>query len=149
MYKCKKCGMVFEEARNYEDYESIDVGNGRLTVADLGYSECPYCGSQDYDEAYECCECGEYFLEEEIINYTCKKCLNRNATIENLLKYGEKEKAEININYFLSVCFTTEEIEAILLKELEKSPDKETRKNNALDCCEEDFEEYIRKGLNR
>lgn len=78
MYKCKNCGYIFEEPTCHEDFESIDVGCGRLIVADLSYEECPHCKGE-FDDVYECECCGEYDfldnLEEYNGEWLCNRCV--------------------------------------------------------------------------
>ena len=61
MYKCKRCGEIFEEP--WETYEK-ETGARE--------SGCPYCGSDYYDDTYICAECGDYGAYE--LGGLCEEC---------------------------------------------------------------------------
>ena len=150
MQKCKHCSSIFndDEIRDINDYENIDVGNGKLTIADLSYSECPYCGSSNYDDAYECIICGKYFNEDELsIDSICDNCLKENATLENLLNFGKQNNNDCEINYFLLFCFK-EQIEEILKKELYKINNKQEIIDKFLNEYRDDFSNFIKGKIN-
>lgn len=79
-YHCDRCGKDFDEPKCHEDYESIDVGCGaRLKVADLSYCECPYCGSDSYEECEDkiiCDICGNETDDDTLYNgeHLCDEC---------------------------------------------------------------------------
>ena len=35
---------------------------------------CPDCGTEDFEEARPCSECGDYFTETELEDNLCEKC---------------------------------------------------------------------------
>ena len=45
-YKCNHCGERFDEPYEYVEMHGFDYGPGEA------WSECPYCGSTDFDEAH-------------------------------------------------------------------------------------------------
>ena len=67
MYKCKKCGNIFE--------------NTSLGVYDSGYdpevdgyiSDCPDCGSDDFIEVEPCRVCGDYVCSDAYFKM-CESC---------------------------------------------------------------------------
>lgn len=144
MYKCKDCGAIFEEPYSKEDYEYADVGIGKIIVADLSYDDCPHCHGS-YEKAYECSECGEYFLMEEMAGDICKNCLNDKASIENLINFGEENKEELKINGFLLNCFSLKEIENILKTELLLNEKREQRIKDFTNEYGEEFSKFLRR----
>lgn len=90
MYKCKDCGLIFDEPKEYsEDYTPGGAFEGGSFIN--RFSGCPNC-SGAYDDAKKCEICGEYFLEEELedttemINggcgYCCSQCIEDNDMSE-------------------------------------------------------------------
>ena len=81
---CSDCGeyMYGEEARCLirEPHPELD-GCPMETMAVL---RCPYCGSDDLQEAPACEDCGEQFPESELRDGLCPDCYERR----------EKEDAE-------------------------------------------------------
>lgn len=45
-FKCRECGEYFDEPHTYVETHGFTHGPFER------FSECPYCGSGDYDEAY-------------------------------------------------------------------------------------------------
>ena len=46
MFKCRECGCEFDEPHTYEERHGFAHGPFEK------FSECPHCGSCDYDDAY-------------------------------------------------------------------------------------------------
>ena len=90
MYKCKDCGDLVEELREVEP-----------TINDSGYTEdtCS-CGGQ-YETAYKCKECGEWFTEDELNNGICQKCIDGFINLENIVKYVKRYDLHNDIYKFL------------------------------------------------
>jgi DNA-directed RNA polymerase subunit RPC12/RpoP len=61
MYKCTECGEVFPYMATWQE----------------SYGErlqgCPYCFNPAYP-AYECLNCGEWCLDDELEDGLCEKC---------------------------------------------------------------------------
>lgn len=110
MYKCMKCGEVFDEYT--ADWETHDE------------MACPSCYSpDDYEEARECKKCGDWFTEDEGEGNLCGECFDDFAFLhrhdaKKMYKFSEGTTETVEINDFLASRFTVEEIEEILLKEL-------------------------------
>jgi DNA-directed RNA polymerase subunit RPC12/RpoP len=105
MYKCRDCGKVFENAE-----EKGTRGEY------LPECTCPHCGSEDYDKAIECEECGEYYLADDLTEGVCPECIKGFANdLEMCYKVGKCDEREIKINGFLLSMFEVEDIEKILL----------------------------------
>ena len=63
-YKCCDCGHTFDEddAGSYAEWEGEGVMRGQIY-----FMCCPECGSDAFEDADECMECGEiYSLEDEL-----------------------------------------------------------------------------------
>jgi hypothetical protein len=72
MYICKDCGDVFEhpEVTREKDY----VGEGGHYGAIYSCDEsCPCCGSENFVEACECANCGEWF-PGKYEDFCCEAC---------------------------------------------------------------------------
>ena len=72
MLYCPDCKNHFEEDELYceKEYETLD---GRTYVTGE-YTYCPYCGSDDYEEAELCESCGEFFFAEDLEDGYCESC---------------------------------------------------------------------------
>jgi hypothetical protein len=84
---------------------------------------CPCCFSTNFDDAWQCKDCGSWFTEEEGESYLCNDCLEDYAFLyrhdaKKMYKFSEGTTETIEINGFLASRFTAPEIEEILLKEL-------------------------------
>lgn len=81
MYICQDCNCsFFEPARHREDY-GFEIEYGHVS-AYQAYTSCPYCGSENYVSAMECCECMEVFARCEMMltddcNYICSECYSK------------------------------------------------------------------------
>lgn len=131
MYICENCGAICEDVPTYEEDFGYETGVGFRSACQTMDAECS-CGG-GFVEAVECEECGEWFAKNG--NQTiCDECLEKYKTVDNALKDGKNEKWEIAINSFLVECFSVEEIEEILERELRNTEklgryfDKEAKK---------------------
>lgn len=80
MYKCANCEHVFSEPEiETEDYGyNVDLG---FRSAVQEFEVCPACGSECFTTAVLCCECGEYFFKEELVDsYICGDCFERRTS---------------------------------------------------------------------
>ena len=94
-YKCKRCGDVVEEEELYGDPYYEDRGEFWGTscgevMQDVDYS-CKHCRKGEYEEAYECIDCGEYFLSEELYEGMCIECLKEKLTDSRVIAYCKYE----------------------------------------------------------
>lgn len=122
MFICKDCSEVFGE-------ENIGYSNSYLcTIDGVSYSErvigdCPNCGGE-LVPAKQCKICEDWKDEEtDICNYSlrgnvCYQCLDKKSTRKMAITIGKEFREKVEINGFLANIFTTNEIEAILSKEL-------------------------------
>ena len=117
MLKCAWCGEVFSE-------DSVETKSGYLCECGdhsvyEDYGVCPYCGSDDFEEARKCEICGEYMLVDELFGDVCEGCIEQYENdIQGCYELSQNETVEISINAFLYEMFTTQEIEELLLREL-------------------------------
>ena len=58
-YVCSECGEIFDEDEAKTIYER-DTGEGGYGSVIWSYDVCPFCGSEDLEEARECPICGEW-----------------------------------------------------------------------------------------
>lgn len=105
---------------NY-DYEDRD---------DLYYDYCKACGTK---VATEDLHDSEY----------CANCVMSVASLKNYYDWAEEtsDVKDVEMNAFLMKFFTKKEIDAILLKELDKKMSEQK------DKCERVIEQYVREGL--
>jgi hypothetical protein len=98
--KCKSCGYLF----NYEDRTVVKESHGFNDGFYETFSCCPNCGG-DFEDAVDCCECGETFTEDELYEGWCEKCLRKTITYDTFFEYCEANKKD----HYL-VIFVMEEI---------------------------------------
>ena len=70
-YMCIECGHIFEEGEEAVWEESRGEYWG--TPCTETVSGCPKCKG-DYQEAFECARCGEWFFEDELNDGYCESC---------------------------------------------------------------------------
>lgn len=95
-YYCRDCkciidhdNVVWREACTDEDGHYIDGFKGEHAV-------CPYCGSEDIDDAVQCISCGEWHKEEELTAGLCPKC---EKDIQDKVNEFFKQFSEAEIEY--------------------------------------------------
>ena len=96
--KCTDCGYVFD----YEDAGGVRE-NHWLDGEYMGYETflvCPNCGG-DFEDAADCCECGETFTENELYDGWCEKCLRETINYETFFEYCEANKDEQYLDIFV------------------------------------------------
>ena len=115
MYICPDCGKLFDEEPTAQ--ESRDYGEGKCfeTVS----IPCA-CGTYP-EEAKECAICGEWEVADELIEGVCEYCLHHELTatnVENFINTFEIDKCTFEVNAALEYVFTSDEVNAILMREL-------------------------------
>lgn len=117
MVICEDCGAVVDESElvTTRSYVSDYMGGCYET-----YTECS-CGGSVVD-AKQCEMCGEYFREDELHDGICDECLKDEATVDNAIKCGKdgSARADVSVNGFLAMLFTSEKIDEILIREVER-----------------------------
>ena len=96
--KCTDCGYVFdyEDAGGVEEKHWLDgeyMGSETFLV-------CPNCGG-DFEDAADCCECGETFTENELYDGWCEKCLRETINYDTFFEYCEANKDEQYLDIFV------------------------------------------------
>jgi hypothetical protein len=64
---------------------------------------CPNCGG-DFEDAADCCECGETFTENEIYDGWCEKCLRETINYDTFFEYCEENKDHHYLDTFV-MCY--------------------------------------------
>ena len=112
MYICLHCGLQFDDP--------VLTHNGGYY--EEPWYECPYCGSDAFEEAEQCEECDEWFPVGTCANGICESCMEKHASDFDIVKrYGDSLKEERKINGFFSWIFTDDEIDEILEREARSS----------------------------
>lgn len=85
MYKCEECGEFFEEPREINADIYYGVSGLFDSRTNKTISVCPYCDG-NYEEAYECEDCGRLFTRFELDEYNgkllCDSCIDELQTDE-------------------------------------------------------------------
>ena len=96
--KCTSCNYVFD----YED--AGGVRENHWLDGEYMWSEtflvCPNCGG-DFEDAADCCECGEAFTENELYSGWCEKCLRETINYDTFFEYCEANKDEQYLDIFV------------------------------------------------
>ena len=94
--KCTDCGYVFD----YEDRTVVKESHGFNDGFYETFSCCPNCGG-DFEDAADCCECGETFTENELYSGWCEKCLRETINYDTFFEYCEANKDEQYLDIFV------------------------------------------------
>ena len=98
--KCADCGYVFD----YEDRTVVKESHGFDDGFYETFSCCPNCGG-DFEDAADCCECGETFTENELYSGWCEKCLRETINYDTFFEYCEANKYEQYLDIFVMQDF--------------------------------------------
>ena len=98
--KCTDCGYVFD----FEDRAIIKEYHGFGDGVYETLSACPNCGG-DFEDAVDCCECGETFTENELYDGWCEKCLRETINYDTFFEYCEANKDENYLDTFVMAEF--------------------------------------------
>lgn len=79
MYICTECGRIMENPSSWTEPHGEDMCG------------CSYCGGA-VEEAVECKICGEYHLEDYLMNGICKKCLTDSINCQSAFRYLKETK---------------------------------------------------------
>ena len=94
--KCTDCGYVFDYDERTVVKESHGFDDGFYET----FSCCPNCGG-DFEDAVDCCECGETFTENELYDGWCEKCLRETINYDTFFEYCEANKDEQYLDIFV------------------------------------------------
>lgn len=131
-YICEECKTIFD---------------------DVDSPICPECGN-DLVDALMCPECGELVphLYGHGNNLLCDECIQKVATIKNVIRWCYDDKQSIEINCALIALLSASEIETILTEYLNTDPKSpsmnnriEQRKTEFLEENKDEFGEYASK----
>ena len=93
MYKCHDCGETFASPKTVK----VCLGEYAGTPALNEETECPICGSDDFDAAELCESCGEYLFSIELDEGYCENC--QCAVIEAFERNYSEAEIEIIRNH--------------------------------------------------
>ena len=136
MYICLHCGLQFDDP--------VLTHNGGYY--EEPWYECPYCGSDAFEETEQCEECDEWVNEKNLVNGLCAACIEKHANdYETVKAYGAARKECIEINGLFAWAFTTAEIEEILERELKNSGNAEKDAHRFATDDPDDFTMWLKK----
>ena len=101
MYKCESCGHLFEEGEQAVWYENQGECHG-ITAMER-FIGCPLC-HDDYNEVYQCNECGDWHYADELYSGWCEKCLRETINYDTFFEYCEANKDENYLDTFV-MCY--------------------------------------------
>lgn len=117
----------------------------------VGCDVCYNCGRKNDYEAIMCDECGADIEEEEVREWEgqelCEDCYKAKFIqefrdkfdIPTALNIGEEDTEKVELNGFLAWYYTTDQIEALLIKELEM----EFAPDDLIDYLGDDYETIL------
>ena len=99
MYRCTECGHLFEEGEQatWEETHGLDSPPYEK------WSGCPICKG-DYEEVYQCEQCGDWHSEDELYDGWCEKCLRETINYDTFFEYCEANKDEQYLDTFV-MCY--------------------------------------------
>ena len=98
MFKCCECGHLFEDGEQAVWYENQGECHG--VTAMERFSGCPLCHG-DYEEVYQCKECGDWHSEDELYDSWCERCLRETINYDTFFGYCEDNKDERYLDIFV------------------------------------------------
>ena len=98
MPKCNESQNLFEEGEQAVWYENQGECHG--VTAMERFSGCPLCHG-DYEEVYQCKECGDWHSEDELYDGWCEKCLRDTINYDTFFEYCEANKDEQYLDSFM------------------------------------------------
>ena len=111
MFKCSKCGHLFESGEEKVIYETHGLPNPPYEERMV----CPVCESTDYDEVSRCVKCGNF--TNDTYHGICEDCLVQKIDYENGLNYMHESK---NLAYFVFQYFYNMDYPKVTTKEFEE-----------------------------
>ena len=144
--KCTDCGYVFD----YEDRTVVKESHGFNDGFYETFSCCPNCGG-DFEDAVDCCECGETFTENELYSGWCEKCLRETINYDTFFEYCEANKDEQYLDTFV-MCeilnceyvpkYSSYEFHELMIATYEKRVEEAALHNWAQGCIPEEKRRY-------
>ena len=102
MYRCLNCGNLFEEGEQSTWYENQGECHGSIAMG--RFDGCPVCRG-DYEEVYQCKECGDWHSEGDLYDGWCEKCLRETINYDTFLEYCEANSDEQYLDIFMMSDF--------------------------------------------
>lgn len=99
MYRCLSCGNLFEEGE-----QAVWRENYGAEIGGEMFDGCPVCRS-DYEEVYQCKECGDWHTEDELYDGLCEKCLRETINYDTFFEYCEANRDEQYLDIFMMSDF--------------------------------------------
>ena len=90
MFICRECGAVSEELHR-KCFDDLDTMFQGYTMV------CPFCHSDEVEDAVECEKCGKYVAEDELTEGLCTECEIdiRNKVFDFFEQFSEVERKYI------------------------------------------------------
>ena len=140
-WRCESCGEVFDEANK-------DYVNGGYR-GEPHYT-CPYCGSDELVDMFQCELCGEWFPGDEIYGHmgemVCNDCIEKNTNEENVMDFSKENLVDVGIPEIIADNFSEDEITDILYKWFKDSLSEFEKLNifkEEVACNKSEFAEYL------
>ena len=102
MYRCLNCGNLFEDGEQATWYENQGECHGSIAMG--RFDGCPVCRG-DYEEVYQCKECGDWHSEGDLYDGWCEKCLRETINYDTFLEYCEANSDEQYLDIFMMSDF--------------------------------------------
>ena len=102
MYRCLNCGNLFEDGEQATWYENQGECHGSIAMG--RFDCCPVCRG-DYEEVYQCKECGDWHSEGDLYDGWCEKCLRETINYDTFLEYCEANSDEQYLDIFMMSDF--------------------------------------------
>lgn len=99
MYRCENCGNLFEEGE-----QAVWRENYGAEIGGEMFDGCPVCRG-DYEEVYQCKECGDWHSEDELYDGWCEKCLRETINYDTFFEYCEANRDEQYLDIFMMSDF--------------------------------------------
>ena len=129
--------------RSFEDYEIyIKPGTADPDVGYNGDECCPFCKSDDIEEAVECECCGRAFSYDDCRNFICADCLEKEVTQDKLIACEKAHEDFVKVeipSYFLWLLG-----DGNIVSELERVVTDRGTNQDARDYVADDPESFLR-----
>ena len=102
MYRCVNCKNQFEEGEQAVWYENQGECHGVPAIE--RFDGCPVCRG-DYEEVYQCKECGDWHSEDELYYGWCEKCLRETINYDTFFEYCEANRDKQYLDIFMMSDF--------------------------------------------
>ena len=133
MFYCNDCQETFDEPKT--EYQSVPYGMGN---AHFDYYVCPYCNSDDFEEADTCRECNEVITDENNYGGLCKSCIAEDMNLAiTMFDFCEETTSQKEVNEFAIECLGYDGINEILREYFKERCEKD------YNCFEKERKKFI------